>query len=65
MQKGVSKSIIDRAFNEVPSELCDDNLESEVIKLKNKEYDDFEIITKIIKKGYPYDKILKILVAHR
>lgn len=65
MQKGVSKSIIDRAFNEVPSEIYDDNLENEVIKLKKMQYDDFEIITKLSKKGYPYDKILKILVAHR
>ena len=61
MQKGISRSNIERAYEDAPNEIEDDLLEKEIKKLQNKNLELAQIIVKLTRKGYAYSKIKKFI----
>lgn len=61
MQKGISRSSIEKAYEDAPNEIEDDLLEKEIKKLQNKNLELAQIIVKLTRKGYAYSKIKKII----
>lgn len=59
MQKGIKKEDIDKAYEDAPENMEEDNLLKEIEKLKNKGLDLPRIIVSLTRKGYAYSKIKK------
>lgn len=61
MQKGVSKSDIDLAYEDISEEIENENLELEIEKMLNKNIEKANIIIKLMRKGYNYYSIKESL----
>lgn len=61
MQKGISRKDIDEAFLNVPSDMEEELIDTEVEKLKEKNIEVAQIIIKLTRKGYQYTKIVEAI----
>lgn len=64
MQKGIEKKIIDDVYIDIDYDIEKDNLDNEIKLLKQKKNDNYQIITKLSRKGYLYSDIVSKLKAH-